>query len=295
MKFHWSRQKHRAPPFPFLFKPMSIQKLAILWNAEKDGAESCAQAVAQTAEKLGASTVLTSAHPVSPDFLKGADACCVIGGDGTILGAVESAVLNKVPIFGINRGKLGYLANYTAEELPGCIEDVFAGRFRKVPHRLLECSFSGNAGAKKLALNDVVIKACENFKMTALRVDSRTHGYINTYNGDGLILTTSTGSTAYSLGAGGPLIHSDADVFALNPICPHTLSNRALVLPQDVEIEIRNETPNVPVGISIDGRMPITDENAFPLRVRLSEARVEILQPEELSEFDILRKKLRWV
>lgn len=275
---------------------MSIRKLAILWNTEKAGAESCALAVAKTAEQLGASIVLTSAHPVPVDFLEGADACCVIGGDGTILGVVESAVANNVPIFGINRGKLGYLANYTAEELPHCIEDVFAGRFRKVPHRLLECRFAGDApGMRRLALNDVVIKACENFKMTALRVDSRAHGYINTYYGDGLILTTSTGSTAYSLGAGGPLIHSEADVFALNPICPHTLSNRALVLPQNAEIEIRNETPGVPVGISIDGHLPLTDEAAFPLLVRLSDARLDILQPEGLSEFDILRKKLRWV
>lgn len=274
---------------------MPIRKLAILWNSEKLGAQSCAEAVAEAARKLGAQVVLTHAHPVPVEFLAGADACCVIGGDGTILGAVESAVANAVPIFGINRGKLGYLANYAEEDLPQCVEDVFAGRFRRVSHRLLECRFADDDGAEtRLALNDVVVKAWENFKMTALRVDSREHGFINTYHGDGLILTTSTGSTAYSLGAGGPLIHSDADVFALSPICPHTLSNRTLVLPPDMEIEIRNETPGVPVGISIDGRTPRAGETAFPLRVRLSETRLDILQPPGLSEFDILRKKLRW-
>ena len=275
---------------------MQIRKLAILWNAEKDGAKNCAEAVAASAEKLGADVVLTSEHPVPVDFLKDADACCVIGGDGTILGAVESAAIHGVPIFGINRGKLGYLANYAAEDLPQCVEDVFAGRFRKVPHRLLECRTAGDfAGIRRFALNDVVIKAWENFKMTALRVDSRDYGHVNTYHGDGLILTTSTGSTAYSLGAGGPLIHSDADVFALNPICPHTLSNRALVLPRSMEIEIRNESPHVPVGISIDGRTPLSGDFAFPLCIRLSDTHLDILQPEGLSEFDILRKKLRWV
>ena len=271
---------------------MRIRKLAVLWNAEKAGALDCARAVAEAAEKLGAETVLTNAHPVPTDFLSGADACCVIGGDGTILGAVESAAANGVPIFGVNRGKLGYLANYAEEDLPRCVEDVFAGRCRKVAHRLLECRLAADApGTRRLALNDVVVKAWENFKMTALRVDSRTHGYINTYHSDGLILTTSTGSTAYSLGAGGPLIHSDADVFALSPICP----NRTLVLPADMEIEIRNETPGVPVGISVDGRTPLSGENAFPIAMRMSDARLDILQPEGLSEFDILRKKLRWI
>lgn len=275
---------------------MQIRKLAILWNAGKSGAEACAQAVAKAAGKLGAEVFLSREHPIPRALLKGADACCVIGGDGTILGAVESAAAHGVPIFGINLGKLGYLANYAETDLPHCIEDVFAGRFRKVPHRLLECRLAGDpAGTRRLALNDVVIKAWENFKMTALRVDSRGHGLINIYHGDGLILTTSTGSTAYSLGAGGPLIHSDADVFALNPICPHTLSNRALILPRSMEIEIRNESPGVPVGISIDGRDPHSGENAFPLHVRLSDATLDILQPEDLSEFDILRKKLRWV
>ena len=275
---------------------MQIRKLAILWNAEKNGAESCARAVADAAKNLGAEVVLTSEHPVPVSFLEKADVCCVIGGDGTILGAVESAVANGVPIFGINRGKLGYLANYAAEDLPQCIEDVFAGRFRRVPHRLLECRLASDpAGTRRLALNDVVIKAWENFKMTALRVDSPDYGHVNTYHGDGLILTTSTGSTAYSLGAGGPLIHSDADVFTLNPICPHTLSNRALVLPRSMEIEIRNESPHVPVGISIDGRTPLADDVAFPVRIRLSEVQLDILQPEGLSEFEILRKKLRWV
>lgn len=275
---------------------MEIRKLAILWNAEKAGAEACARAVAAAAGTLGAEVVLSEKHPIPRDFLAGADACCVIGGDGTILGAVESAAANGVPIFGINRGKLGYLANYAGTDLPHCVEDVFAGRFRRVTRRLLECRLASDpAGTRRLALNDVVVKACENFKMTALRVDSRGHGHINTYHGDGLILATSTGSTAYSLGAGGPLIHSDADVFALNPICPHTLSNRALVLPRGMEIEIRDESPGVPVGISIDGRDPLSGEGAFPLSARLSDARLDILQPEKLSEFDILRAKLRWV
>jgi len=275
---------------------MRIRKLAILWNAEKPNAESCANAVKLAAEKLGAETVLTERHPVPADFLDGADACCVIGGDGTILGIAALAAQKGVPIFGVNRGKLGYLANYSADDVPAAIADVFAGKFRRARLNMLECRAGGKPNLpRRLALNDVVVKSRNNFKMTELRVDSPNYGHVNTYHSDGIILTTSTGSTAYSLGAGGPLIHSEADVFALNPICPHTLSNRAIVLPRGLEIEIRNETPAVPVGISIDGGEAIPAEEVFPLFVHLSDLRLEILQPEGLSEFDILRKKLRWV
>ncbi len=279
---------------------MPPRELAILWNSEKPGAKACADAVVEAARALGAGTRITEAHPVPRGFLDGVYACCVIGGDGTILGVVESAVAAGVPIFGINRGKLGYLASYSEEDLPHCIADIFDGKFRSVSHRLLECRFGNDdfddpKNPPRLALNDVVIKAWENFKMTALSVYSSRCGFINTYHGDGLILTTSTGSTAYSLGAGGPLIHSEANVFALSPICPHTLTNRTLVLPPEMTIEIRNETPGAPVGVSVDGDTPVSGENAFPLRIRLSEKRLDIFQPPELSEFDILRKKLRWV
>lgn len=275
---------------------MRIRKLAILWNAEKPNAESCANAVKSAAEKLGAETVLTELHPVPANFLDGADACCVIGGDGTILGIAALAAQKSVPIFGVNRGKLGYLANYSAEDVPATVANIFSGKFRRARLNMLECRAGGQPNLpRKLALNDVVVKALNNFKMTELRVDSPNYGHVNTYHSDGVILTTSTGSTAYNLGAGGPLIHSEADVFALNPICPHTLSNRAIVLPRGLEIEIRNENSSVPVGISIDGSTAIPAEKVFPLVVRLSDFRLEILQPEGLSEFDILRKKLRWV
>lgn len=207
---------------------MKISRIAIIWNCAKPGAEACLDAVVAVAEKHGVATQISKNQPIDRDVLAGTQLCCVIGGDGTILGVVESAVLNRVPIFGINLGKLGYLANYSAKDIERDLEDALAGRCRKVSRSLLECSLADDpAGTRRLALNDVVIKASENFQMTALRVDSAEHGTINTFRGDGLIFSTATGSTAYSLGAGGPLIHTDADVFALTPLCPHTLSNRA--------------------------------------------------------------------
>lgn len=275
---------------------MKISRIGIIWNCAKSGAEACLDAVIAVAEKHGIATQISKNLPIDGDVLAGTQLCCVIGGDGTILGAVESAVRNRVPIFGINLGKLGYLANYSAAHIESDLEAVFAGNYRTVSRSLLECRLANDpAEFRRYALNDVVIKAWENFQMTALRVDSAELGTINTFRGDGLIFTTPTGSTAYSLGAGGPLIHSDAEVFALTPLCPHTLSNRAVVFPRSMEIRVDNVSDNVPVGISLDGNAPLSGKNAFPLTIRMSDERVEILQPTALSEFEILRTKLRWV
>lgn len=275
---------------------MKISRIAIIWNCSKPGAEACLDAVVSVAEKHGIATQISKNHPVDKDVLAGTQLCCVIGGDGTILGVIESAVLNQVPIFGINLGKLGYLANYAAKDIEHTLEAIFSGKYRTVSRTLLECTFADDPeGSCRLALNDVVIKAWENFKMTALSVSSTEHGHINTFHGDGLIFTTPTGSTAYSLGAGGPLIHSDAEVFALTPLCPHTLSNRAFVLPRTMEIRVDHVSSDVPVGISIDGGEPLSGKTAFPLTIKMSEKHIEILQPNTLSEFEILRTKLRWV
>lgn len=275
---------------------MNISRIGIIWNSAKAGAEACLDAVLAVAEKHGVATQISKNHPIDKEVLAGTQLCCVIGGDGTILGAVESAVRNRVPIFGINLGKLGYLANYSAENIERDLDAIFAGNCRTVSRSLLECRFANDSeDVRRYALNDVVIKAWENFQMTALRVDSLENGTINTFRGDGLIFTTPTGSTAYSLGAGGPLIHSDAEVFALTPLCPHTLSNRAFVLPKTMEIRVDNVSDNVPVGISVDGNPPISGENAFPLTIKMSAEHIEILQPTVLSEFEILRTKLRWV
>lgn len=275
---------------------MKISRIGIIWNSAKSGAEACLDTVIAAAEKHGVATQISKNHPIDGDVLAGTQICCVIGGDGTILGAVESAVRNHVPIFGINLGKLGYLANYSAENIERDLDDIFNGNYRTVSRTLLECKFADDPEElRRYALNDIVIKAWENFQMTALRVDSVEHGTINTFRGDGLIFTTPTGSTAYSLGAGGPLIHSDAEVFALTPLCPHTLSNRAVVFPRNMEIRVDNVSDNVPVGISLDGNAPLPGKNAFPLSVKMADERVEILQPTTLSEFEILRTKLRWV
>lgn len=272
---------------------MKISRIAIIWNRTKTGAETCAGTVAEQAKKHGIDVRIAQEFPVKKETLSDCQLCCVIGGDGTILGVVSSAVANDVPIFGINLGKLGYLANYAAKNIERDLAAIFEGDYRLVPHTLLECKLG--AGTSLLALNDIVIKAKDPFRLTTLRVDSCECGEINTFRGDGLIFTTSTGSTAYSLSAGGPLIHSETDVFAMTPLSPHTLSNRTIVLPRAMSLQVLNENESVPVALAVDGNVllePCENEKIF---IKLSEKKLNILQPKSLSEFEILRTKLKWV
>lgn len=273
---------------------MENSRIAIVWNSTKPGAEACARVVAERAEKYGFSVMTTCEFPVKKTTLENCRLCCVIGGDGTILGAVPGATANNVPVFGINLGKLGYLANYAAKDIERDLEMIFSGKFRQVPHALLECRV-GPAGTPLYALNDIVIKSKDAFRLTTLRVDSREHGLLNTFRGDGLIFATSTGSTAYSLSAGGPLVHSEADVFVMTPLSPHTLSNRTIVLPRAMHLEVSNENPGVPAAVAVDGRTPLSLEAGEKVFIELSQKKINILQPESLSEFEILRTKLKWV
>ncbi|MCR5184042.1 MAG: NAD(+)/NADH kinase [Opitutales bacterium] len=273
---------------------MKISRIAIVWNRTKAGAEACAKAVAEQAGKRGMGVLMTSDVPVKTESLEACQLCCVIGGDGTILGAVASAVANNTPIFGINLGKLGYLASYEAANIEKDFEAIIRDDYRQVSHTLLECTI-GAAGTPFLALNDIVIKTKDVCRLATLRVEACGCGEINTFRADGLIFSTSTGSTAYSLSAGGPLIHSEAEVFAMTPLNPHTLTNRTIVLPRSMHLQVFNENENVPVVAVVDGRILLGLPENERIFIRVSTQKLTILQPRILSEFEILRTKLKWV
>jgi NAD+ kinase len=159
-------------------------------------------------------------------------------------------------------------------------------------HRtLLECRTTG--GCEEIALNDIVIKTVDQSRMATLKVSS--HGrLINSYRCDGLILATPTGSTAYNLAAGGALIHPDSSVFAITPICPHTLSNRTVIVPGDSVIEVDNEEKNAALNISVDGVPFQPTCTSFPITACISKKTLPLIQPKGLSHFELLRTKLNW-
>ena len=268
---------------------MTIRTLALVANRAKPGADTIVAEIARVCKEAGV-TLREVAWPVDPAGLRGADACCVVGGDGTFLGVADSAAREGVPLFGINRGKLGFLATYPADDVAASVRSVLAGQARREERALLEIRFAD--GSVALALNDLVIKTRDVFRMSRLGVQA-DGSPVNTYRADGLIVATPTGSSAYSLAAGGPLIDPAASVIALTPLCAHTLSNQPLIFSAESDLRIES-LDAVPLGLSVDGRATLDAAKLLPLTVRTAKVRLGILRPANLSHFDVLRSKMHW-
>jgi NAD+ kinase len=233
----------------------------------------------------------TSRFPVLRGFLRGFDACCVIGGDGTLLGVAREAALAQVPIIGVNRGNLGFLTTFSADEARTHFLQLLGGAFR-VDHRtMLECS--SRPGASDLALNDVLIKDEINSRLVRLEVFADDE-LVTDYLCDGLIFSTPTGSTAYNLSAGGPILHPSAGVIAMTPICPHTLSNRAIIFRDSVRLRVINRSPNSRLFVAVDGRRNLRSESHLPIEITVASQRLPLAQRPDYSHFTVVRRKLMW-
>lgn len=268
-----------------------IRRTLFLVNESKEGAFPIAKRLAQIAAAKGVETETVTRFPLDVDRLRGFQLCVVIGGDGTILGVAESATTHDVPVLGVNLGTLGFMANFTADEAVEAFAGILAGKGEVSERRLLECSNPG--GKEHIALNDLVIKT---YSSRLVRLTVSTNGeLVNNYYADGLIVSTATGSTAYNLSAGGPIVHPAARALVLTPINPHSLTNRAIILDEAVELTIALEQHLATVQVAADGVEIFSKENDFPLRVCLCPRRsFKLLHPPAYSHFHILREKLRW-
>lgn len=269
---------------------MAIRRLTLVVNRTKPGVEAIVSSVQAAARSAGVTLTLADGWPVRREALQGADACGVVGGDGTFLGVAEAAALEGVPLFGINRGKLGFLAAYPGEDVGATLQSIFAGDFRVEQRALLEIRFAD--GGFALALNDLVIKTRDVFRMGRFAV--LADGVrVNEYRADGLILASPTGTSAYNLAAGGPLVDPPASVLVLTPICAHTLSNRSVIFDGETELEVRSEDSAL-LGLSVDGRGTREAQHRLPLRLRTAKVQLALLRPKTLTHFDVLRSKLKW-
>lgn len=269
---------------------MAIRRLTLVVNRTKPGVEAIVSSVQAAARSAGVTLTLADGWPVRREALQGADACGVVGGDGTFLGVAEAAALEGVPLFGINRGKLGFLAAYPGEDVGATLQSIFAGDFRVEQRALLEIRFAD--GGFALALNDLVIKTRDVFRMGRFAV--LADGVrVNEYRADGLILASPTGTSAYNLAAGGPLVDPAASVLVLTPICAHTLSNRSVIFDGETELEVRSEDSAL-LGLSVDGRGTLEAQHRLPLRLRTAKVQLALLRPKTLTHFDVLRSKLKW-
>ena len=268
-----------------------IRRLALVINEQKAGAPELGDVLIAAARTAGVELVHTSCFPLPEGFLKGCDACCVVGGDGTLLGVVREAAREEVPVIGVNRGGLGFLTTFSAEEARMHFAELLAGAYRIAHRSLLDCSTG--PGQHDLALNDVLIKDEVNSRLVRLEVFADDE-LVTGYHGDGLIFSTPTGSTAYNLSAGGPLIYPTADVIALTPVCPHTLSNRSIIFRDDVKLRVYNRTAKSRLLVAMDGQRKLTFCQGSPVEIAISPLRLALAQRVGYSHFAVVRTKLQW-
>jgi NAD+ kinase len=224
------------------------------------------------------------------------DLVVVLGGDGTLLSAARLLDGRDVPVLGINHGGLGFLTAVPLEELYGDLARVLAGEYSSESRMMLDASIvrAGESVARHQALNDVVIN--KGTPARIIEVEARVDGrYVSTFRADGLIISTPTGSTAYNMSAGGPIVHPDLDAILLTPICSHTLTNRPIVLPANVGVVVTHRSPDdESVFATVDGQVGVGMKNSDALYVRMSERRLRLIAPVGKSYFDVLRGKLKW-
>jgi len=223
------------------------------------------------------------------------DLLVVLGGDGTLLAAARALNRKPVPILAVNLGGLGFLTVITREELYPTLELVLAGNFKTERRVQIEGELvrADEVISSFLALNDVVLNKGAIARI--LDFDVLVNGrFISTYKSDGLIVSTPTGSTAYSLAAGGPIVTPAVEAFVVTPICAHTLTNRPLVLPDSVQIEVVVKSQREVAYLTVDGQMGIATHSEDTVRLKKASSCVEIIQPPNKDYFEILRQKLKW-
>lgn len=235
-------------------------------------------------------------EPLPEGELSGAaDLVIAVGGDGTMLYASRLVAGRDVPLLGINRGRLGFLADITPGEMLRRLDEILAGDFEEEQRLMLEAVIdNGDDYRRTVALNDVVLQKRETGRI--LDFEHWVDGvYVNTHGGDGLVIATPTGSTAYALSGGGPIIHPSLEAIALVPICPHTLSDRPIVIRADSRIEIRVlQRPEIRAEVACDG-VPLGELGPGErLLVRAAEERVVLIHPCGYDYFRLLRSKLHW-
>jgi len=225
-----------------------------------------------------------------------ADLVIAIGGDGTMLYAGRLARETETPILGVNRGRLGFLADVTPDEMIASVGQVLTGNYSRDSRLLLEARLQKVSGevTTEFGLNDVVLKRRETGRM----VDFSTYvdgDFVNTHSGDGMIVATPTGSTAYALSCGGPIISPQLNAVVVVPVCPHTLTDRPIVIPANQSIEVRLlERDETRAAVSVDGLTMGDIRPGDKLTISAAGKRLTLIHPPGYDFYGILRSKLFW-
>ncbi len=272
------RKEDLCSVLPPLVEWLRARKLNVL--LDESAAESCS-----SLDKASAREKLASE----------ADLLVVMGGDGTLLAAARLLGDREIPILGVNLGSLGFLTSVTLEELYPLLEVTLAGKHEISERGVLRAQMLRNGAAVEgaRALNDAVV----NQAALARLMDFDVHidgNHVARYRADGIIVATPTGSTAYSLAAGGPIVMPDIHAFVITPICPHMLTNRPLVIPDSSRIEIAPEQQGEPVHLTLDGQVGFQLQPGDRVMIERAKTRVQLVRAAGKSYFEVLRSKLGW-
>jgi len=283
---------------------MAIRTIGIALKSDQPRLGSVVREIAKWLQDRGVELLLgpeaskASGLPGMPrnELADKVDLMVVLGGDGTLLAVARAIGERAVPVLGVNLGTLGYLAEISLDELFPTLEGVLAGRLRTEARMRLdvEAERDGCKIGHYLALNDAVIARTALSRMIDLQTRA-DDAEVTTYHGDGLITATPTGSSAYSLSAGGPLLLPGIGAIVLTPICPHTLTQRPLVLPGTCRVATNVlDTRGGEVRLTVDGQVGCELQEGDRVNVRASDWPLQLLVPADRNRFEVMRNKLRW-
>ena len=274
------------------------KKIVFLGNIGDESSFLSIQSLIDKYQEKGIQAVLIDSlnNQDTDSKMQNAELIVSIGGDGTMLQSAKLAYQYDIPITGINKGRLGFLTDINPQEADQVLEDIISGNYTTENRILIEAFISTNSINKSIgyAFNDIVINRKETGRM--IRVEtSIDNSFINTHEGDGFIVATPTGSTAYSLSCGGPILKPDVEALLLVPICPHSLNDRPMVVPSSSEITLRYDSEqNVSAGIDLDGDTVYELKIGDNLVIKKAEKPICLIHPENYDYFDNLKSKLLW-
>ena len=274
-----------------------IRKVLLVINSKKDDVQSVVRSILELTESRGIETVsLDFSNHASPENLTGVDLAISLGGDGTLLSCARMLAPLNVPILAVNMGDFGFITEVSKSELRDTWDKLLQGRLG-VSERLMlsvEVQRQGSATASFLGLNEAVIGIKGISRMIRLKI-FMSDTYMGRYRADGVIVATQTGSTAYSMAAGGPILHPEMEAFILTPICPFTLSNRPTVVPANEILRVEVEEPQkVEAVLTIDGQESFLLEPRDCILVRRAPFKARIVHTDRRSFYEVLRTKLNW-
>ncbi|MCS1350793.1 NAD(+)/NADH kinase [Mechercharimyces sp. CAU 1602] len=281
---------------------MVTKRIGIIANKEKPKAESVTKELVLLLEERGSDVLVDPIMAERIDrpelgielehFPSRVDMLFVLGGDGTLLGIARQFAAHDLPLLGFNLGHLGFLSEAEPEDLACAIDRVLAKDYILEERMMLDAEVirGGIPLEKSISLNEVgIANSFSRMITTKVYMDN---AYLGTYSGDGIIVSSPTGSTAYSLSCGGPIVWPSVQTLLLTPICPHTLTARPMVLPADATIEIVVSASHEDIGLTIDGQLGIRLQIDDVIRIRQSSYRTTLVKWRERSFFEVVRKKL---